>query len=329
VKKALKNQLLLTALIASPLIALYGASPFYIFNTIDTKAFLTFVPGLTINVFIYFLAHIYLKEKYPKLNLFSQFVVTYIINTVIRFVFISFIYLLDVPEPDIKNNQTIYVIMTTFAINAIVMIIVNAMVTSGAKAEAEQKLQRLQYENTEAQKQALSKQLQPHFLFNALNILKSLINTNTAKAEEYVLKLSDFLRYTVNSDTKELVTVAEELAFVNDYIELQKVRFNDSFHHEIKIGPAYQTALIPILSIQTLVENIFKHNQLTKANPINFTIEEVNNYLVVKNNKILLKSAQISNTGLGNLDKRYFLISGKNIVINDSEAFFEVKIPIL
>jgi two-component system, LytTR family, sensor kinase len=326
----MKKKLISLALTVSPLIAIYGASPFYVFEKINLKDYFLLTVGLLINVLLVFAVHIYFEIKYPNQNKYVRFIITYLINFIPRVV----LYMLDpviliLKDPTEGKKYFLYPLLVSVALNAIVMILVTTIVTQLKKSETEAQLQQLQIQNTEAQKMVLINQLQPHFLFNALSILKSLIGTNPIKAEEYVLKLSDFLRYTAKSSKKAIVTIAEELQFVEDYIALQKTRFDNSFNYTIQIDEDTLNKKIPILSLQTLVENIFKHNVFTEKQPLAFSIKANTNFLIVYNEKFALKPNTESKIGLQNLNERYVLITGSPIIIKETPNSFEVQIPII
>jgi two-component system, LytTR family, sensor kinase len=203
------------------------------------------------------------------------------------------------------------------------------ILTSHKKSIAEQQLKELQLQNSLAQKQVLMQQLQPHFLFNSLSVLKSLINTDKTKAEEYVLQLSDFLRYTVQSSQVDLISIEKELEFVQDYIELQKVRYDQSFTYDIEVPDDVRSKQLPILALQTLVENIFKHNYFSEKKPLYFSIRYMDHMIEVQNSKVSVRLTEKTHTGLANLDKRYQLITHKNIQVIDQEETFIVRIPVV
>jgi two-component system, LytTR family, sensor kinase len=323
----MKKKLYNNAFVTSPIIALYGASPFYIFEKIQLSTFLFLIAILTLNVFLVWVVHIYFAIKFPSLNNFKRFFYTYLVNVGIRFLAFFIDPILNTPKPDFAERYIAYPILTSFALNAIIMAIVNSIVNGFKKAEAEKQVNELKLQNSEAQKQALMQQLQPHFLFNALGNLKSLISINATEAENYTVKLSEFLRYAVEAHKNDLVTVAKELEFTKDYIELQKVRFDNSFTYTIDVDALHYKNQLPALAIQTLVENIFKHNFFTEKNPMHFSITYLEGCIVVENKKTSIKVTDRTKTGLKNLDRRYQLIMDKKIIIEDTEEYFTVSIP--
>jgi LytS/YehU family sensor histidine kinase len=187
----------------------------------------------------------------------------------------------------------------------------------------------LKFQNSEAQKQLLLRQLHPHFLFNALSVLKSLIKERPDTAEDYSLKLSDFLRYSAKASAQTLVTLREELEFTTGYIELQKVRFENTFSFSTLIPPEAMNFRVPVYAIQTLVENVFKHNYFTEKNPLKIEVSYHNHKLTVVNNKVSIKFTERSGTGLVNLNQRHQLVTGKEIDIVETENSFSVTIHLM
>jgi two-component system, LytTR family, sensor kinase len=324
----LNKKLIRTALITSPLIAIFGASPFYIFAKIKLSSLSIFFIGITLDVLVIFAMHIIYVNKVKNSNNAIQFLVTYLVGVAVRLTLNLIAYLANLKEPPEIESYLAYPIITSFALNALIMIIVNALVNKEKKVAVEKKLQELILENTIAQKKVLQQQLQPHFLFNSLSVLKSLISQSPEKAQNYVVQLSEFLRYSVQSSNTELVSIQKELAFTKDYIELQKVRFEEAISYTIDLPTDILDKQIPILSLQILVENIFKHNYFTIKNPLHFSISFKDNYIIVQNAKVSLRLKDGSGTGLQNLIKRYELLNAAPVLITETENNFEVKIPI-
>lgn len=327
--KALKLKLYITALITSPIIALYGASPFFIFEKIDFFNWVKLVGGITLEVFVVWLVHIYFESNYPNQKKLYRFSVTYIISTILRLPSLLILPVFKPMVPVLIEKYIAYPIITSFAANVIVLVIVQSIVNGYKKAESENQIQELKWQNTEAQKQVLIQQLHPHFLFNALSTLKSLISEKPKEAEKYTLQLSDFLRYTVQSKNQELVTLEKEWQFVRDYLNLQKIRFYNAVIGDIAIEDVYLQKKIPIMALQVLVENIFKHNYFTEKKPLHFSIKVAKDSIIVWNEKKSLKLSEKNNTGLTNLNARYQMICNKCIEISETANEFQVTIPLL
>ena len=180
------------------------------------------------------------------------------------------------------------------------------------------------------QLQALRTQINPHFLFNALNSLNALIRQKSDKASTFVDKLSLLLRSTLRRSDKDFITIQDELDYLETYIYLQKERFGDKFSVDIQIPEEWTKELIPSFSLQLLIENAIKHNVISKKQPLSVEIYTEGNYLVLQN---LLQerrdSVESTGTGLSNLSTRFNLLKKRAIQILKDEQHFSVKLPIL
>lgn len=177
---------------------------------------------------------------------------------------------------------------------------------------------------------ALKNQLDPHFLFNSLNVLTSLIEENPKNAQRFTTSLSKVYRYVLEQKNKDLVTVDEELDFARTYMSLLKMRFEDSIIFEIPDRASNPESRVVPLSLQLLLENAVKHNMVTSSKPLHIKIYEQNGMLVVENNlqpKQIVKKS--SGVGLENIKQRYNLLSNRKVSINQQAKSFAVAIPML
>jgi sensor histidine kinase YesM len=177
---------------------------------------------------------------------------------------------------------------------------------------------------------ALKNQLDPHFLFNSLNVLTSLIEENPENAQKFTTSLSKVYRYVLEQKSKELVTVDEELNFARTYMSLLKMRFEDSIIFEIPEKASNPESKVVPLSLQLLLENAVKHNMVTSNKPLHIKLYEDGDHLVVMNNlqpKQIVKKS--SGVGLENIKQRYSLLSNRKVIINQREQDFAVAIPML
>ncbi|MFN8240302.1 MAG: histidine kinase [Bacteroidales bacterium] len=189
----------------------------------------------------------------------------------------------------------------------------------------------LKREALTSQYESLKNQLSPHFMFNSLTALKTLIAEDPIIAEEYVGNLSRTLRYTLRSNEKKLVTLDEELEFMNSYLYLIKIRYGDNLVLEKEIDPSYGELKLPPLSIQTLVENAIKHNEISKRNPLLVRIRTGAGKTLSVENRIQEKITGESGTGIGlsNMAKQFELLNGEEISIKQEDGNFIVEIPLL
>jgi hypothetical protein len=177
---------------------------------------------------------------------------------------------------------------------------------------------------------ALKNQLDPHFLFNSLNVLTSLIEENPKNAQKFTTSLSKVYRYVLEQKNKDLITVDEELNFARTYMSLLKMRFEDSIIFEIPEQSTNPESKVVPLSLQLLLENAVKHNMVTSSKPLHIKIYEKDGMLIVENNlqpKQIVKKS--SGVGLENIKQRYQLLSNKTVSINQSTSSFAVAIPML
>jgi sensor histidine kinase YesM len=188
--------------------------------------------------------------------------------------------------------------------------------------------QKLREENLIFQNETLKNQVNPHFLFNSLNTLSSLVGTQPEVAEEFINRLSSIYRYILENSSKDRVPLGLELSFIRDYFYLHKIRDDGKIQLEIKIDETVHSEILPV-SLQILVENAIKHNKATRESPLRILIYIENKHVIVKNNMqkmaLQFKSTQI---GLRNLAQRVSLISGKVLIIEETTTEFIVKIPL-
>lgn len=190
--------------------------------------------------------------------------------------------------------------------------------------------QQLKAENILSQYEVLKNQLNPHMLFNSLNTLQSLTRENPEKAQEYIRELSRVLRYTLQSNEQQSVSLHEEMQFVNAYIFLLKMRYEDNLHFLIDIDKAMDSYCLPPMSIQILLENAVKHNEISERKPLTIQIAtNKDGYLSVSNT---LQPKRTSSKGLGiglaNLSKRYRHLFHKEIRIVE-DTHFTVYMPLI
>ena len=186
----------------------------------------------------------------------------------------------------------------------------------------------LRYAKLQAEVQALKEQINPHFLFNALNISKSLVREDPAGAERYILHLSDFLRSTIQKQ-EMMVSLADELATCQNYMELQRIRFGKAVSFMVNVSHDHLRNKLPYFAMITLVENAIKHNAVSFTAPLLVNIDTESDRIVVSNNILpRLVPASGTRTGLSNLDERCRLLTGSPINVQDDGRVFKVTIKL-
>ena len=188
----------------------------------------------------------------------------------------------------------------------------------------------LENKNIASQYEALKNQIDPHFLFNSLNVLSSLVDENPATAQKFISRLSHIYRYVLDQKDEELVSLEKELTFADQYVYLQKIRFEEGINLSTKIEKNKNKSLTIPLALQILLENIFKHNIISDESPIFITIQTQADYLIVSNTLNKKKTIQKShNLGLENIKARYKYFTDMSIKIEETTDLFTVKLPLI
>ncbi len=222
-------------------------------------------------------------------------------------------------------NPLEYTIVILFALVIALFIIVNYSFKN--IREAQLKTEQLKTQNEQIRFESLKSQLDPHFLFNNLNVLASLIDENPAKAEEFTLKLSDIYQYVLSRKDKKLVPLKDEIDFAKKYLELLKMRFENGLLYILP--DAVPEGKIPPLSLQLLLENAVKHNKISDQKPLKINISIQNNRLVITNNlNPKQKKDESFQIGLNSLTERYKLLNLQVEIIQNPDSF-TVKLPII
>jgi len=196
--------------------------------------------------------------------------------------------------------------------------------------ENQNQLSEIQKQQKENELKLLRSQIDPHFLFNNLNTLDALIDGNPTKAKEYINRLSLIYRYLIKTKDAEVMELYEEIQLAENYIFLIKTRFENDYDFKVENNTTIKDKFIPTGAIQTVLENVVKHNKPEKGASIKTTILIEDNWLKVTNTKSNIKSNNESfGTGLDNLKTRYNLLSDKEILIINTEKEFSISIPII
>ena len=181
----------------------------------------------------------------------------------------------------------------------------------------------------ELQFESLKSQISPHYLFNCLNTISSLLYKDNKVAEEFIRRMADTFRYVINNQKRKLVTLAEELAFVKSYYYLMQVRYQDHLKLDINIPSRLLDSKVPPLAIQMLIENAVKHNEISKTHPLFIYIAAQDNTLInVSSTKTIASNAQSLNIGLDNIRNRYKFFTNEKIIVKDLDKFV-VQLPVI
>ena len=289
-------------------------------------------------LFIY-LDKVFEVDRFTKRRVFIGFLGSFMLS-------ISAIFLLRIFEEVIVDGETFSAFFQNEAlVNYLVAIIITFFVTLAFHAfffykayqENKVKEQKIIAGTASAKFESLKNQIDPHFLFNSLNVLSSLIEENPENAQRFTTSLSKIYRYVLEQKDKELVSVEEELAFAKTYMNLLKMRFENSLFYElpkkedwIASSLTMTEAKVVPLSLQLLLENTVKHNVVSEQRPLHIRIFIEGDYLAIQNDyqkKEVLQDRR--GVGLQNIINRYGIITNRKVLIEQNEQTFTVKIPVL
>lgn len=274
----------------------------------------------------------FVKDKFSRKRIFINIFLSFIVTIVI-------IFLLRVFEEVVVNQQSFQSYITNespanfmVAITITFIVILSIYLVHFYKAYKDSQIQEQKViaGTASAQFESLKNQIDPHFLFNSLNVLSSLIEENPENAQKFTTSLSKIYRYVLEQKDKELVSVAEEIAFAKTYMNLLKMRFENSITFELPEGFNNEEAKVVPLSLQLLLENCIKHNIVSESKPLHIKIYIENNQLVVENN--LQKKEVLSDrkgVGLQNIVNRYAILTQRKVLVEDTDKSFKILVPIL
>jgi hypothetical protein len=194
-----------------------------------------------------------------------------------------------------------------------------------------QEAEQLKKANLQTRFDGLKNQVNPHFLFNSINTLSSLIHEDKARAEKFIDEMSNVYRYLLRNNEEELVTLSTELKFINSYYHLLKTRYGNAIEMKISIDNSLENYLLPPLTLQLLVENAVKHNNVLKDKPLLIEIyDSMNGWLTVKNN-IQKKTTKVdsSKVGLNNIKEKFRLLNQPGVLITETTTEFVVMLPLI
>ncbi len=215
-------------------------------------------------------------------------------------------------------------------INLVFYMFLHLMQQNYENQQVSMELERIKSDNLSAQYELLKQQVNPHFLFNSLNTLKAMVESGDQEAVDFIIKLSNFYRFTLESRKLDLIHVHEEMEILKAYLFLQKARFDGGFTFESSLSKETQATLIPPFTLQLLVENCIKHNVVSLEKPLHIRIYEEQDRIVVANQMQPKTGGEHSlGVGLKNIDLRYSHLLDQHIeIIKDTETF-QIKLPLI
>lgn len=301
--------------------------------------FNTFLFTMLYSVSLYFvnsLLFIFLDKKLGKGQMTRK---RFFIGFTLSFIITLFcVFLLRILEDVIIEGETLQQFFAgetvsnyyfAMGITVIILILLHGFYFYKRYQENRVKREKIIAGTASAQFETLKNQIDPHFLFNSLNVLSSLIEENPDNAQRFTTSLSKIYRYVLEQKDKELVSVQEELSFAKTYMNLLKMRFENSVFYEVQEISNPDAKVVP-LSLQLLLENTIKHNVVSPQRPLYIRIFEKDGYLIVQNDfqkKEVLQDRK--GVGLQNIVNRYAILTERHVLVQETNEHFTVKLPIL
>lgn len=339
IKNTVLVRFLISFLLGAPSYLFYTIIRNFPLSSITTYAYLEYSGFVTVAFFLLFQGHhakskrleksIAWKDDFNK-RLFIESLIAFFYPIPIVIGFYSFLYIVIWKMSLFPPSIVLYCGFLVF-ISFIFMGFVNVNYIVEDWRRSLVKTESLEKENIKAKLEALQTQLSPHFLFNNFNIIDALIETEPKLARKYVQGLSTVFRYILDNKNRELIALKEELQFIKEYMFLMETRFDKNVSLEVNINSKATKKMVPPVSLQLLIENAIKHNEISNRNKLEIVIQEMDNdYLSITNN-IKLRKGKFSSTGTGlkNIAERYEYLTEKEVIVNSSDNRFQILIPLL
>ncbi len=267
--------------------------------------------------------HLKKRAIYGSLALIGYSAFAYVVVQMIMF---KLVYGALPENPVYWTLRTSYIaVLISFTVSLIFLVVAFFQYWKKSLLEAERfKAEMLQYKY-----EALQNQINPHFLFNSFNVLSDLVYEDQNKAIAFIRQLSQLFRYVLDSRDRELVTIKEELEFIEAFSYLLQTRFEDKLIIQQEFEAREDEMIVP-MTLQLLIENCVKHNEISASQPLTVQIMRTGDYLKVENN-LQLKSAGLDSkkTGLSNIRQQFKFFTDKEIVLTETDHSFSVEVPVI
>jgi two-component system, LytTR family, sensor kinase len=266
----------------------------------------------------------------PNQRILVQFVLSLVFSAVTLFLLMNLMHFTKFNEIRLFNRAIRQMFVPAIIITFLCLVIYISGQFFKAWKQSLLEVEKHKAESAIAQLQNLKNQLNPHFLFNNLSVLSSLVYQNQDKAVDFINELSKVYRYVLENKNTELASLQEELDFLEHYIYLLKIRFGNNISFDISIAKNDKQKYLPPMCLQTLVENTIQHNEASQIKPLSIFIFTENNSLIIQN-PIQPRSDKVksSETGLKNMEVRYQFFTDEKIQIIHTEQIFKVILPLI
>lgn len=273
--------------------------------------------------------YLFAKNNFTRLKKITLIV---ILNLLVYIFFFKLtVYIQSILVPNVQNAilKKWSFVLRYLIITGIMLFLIEILHLNKKNRVKDKENQDLKNQNLLAEIQLLKSQIDPHFLFNTLSSLSSIVRENQILAQDYINHLSKIYRYRLGQDTMQWVMLQDEIGFLNSFFYLHKMRLEDKIELSISIENEFLSSQILSFSLQPLIENAIKHNVASKSKPLQLSIF-IENYKLIVSNNLNLKKAKPDGykIGLSNLNNRYLIQYKKPIEIEQNESSFIVKIPL-
>ncbi|HLL97253.1 MAG TPA: histidine kinase [Spirosoma sp.] len=295
--------------------------------------------------FLHALPALYFRRQFPAvrqtwLRLSLAMLAHMLLSSLAIFAFFYGYDWFDFPHYTFSVTRLQTALIVSVGGNLIINVIHESVYTFERWSQTLTETERLRRANLQSQLDGLKSQVNPHFLFNSLNSLSSLIDVDSERAEQFIEELASVYRYLLQTNEGELTTLGRELQFIQSYYHLQRTRYGNGLTMQVNVDDEYQTMMLPPLTLQLLVENAIKHNVVAADQPLHIMIETIPNNegdtkgrvpsLRVSNNLQRRPSRVLSNgVGLANIATKYQLLGQKSMHIDEQDGQFVVTLPLL
>ncbi|RRB07925.1 hypothetical protein EHT25_04460 [Larkinella rosea] len=286
--------------------------------------------------FLHALPAVYLRKRFPQVRqTWTRMVLALSIHilmssTVIAFLFYFYKWI-NFPHYIFDTNRLIWAISFGTIGNLIANIVHESVYTFEKWSQTISETEKLKKANLQSQLDSLKQQVNPHFLFNSLNTLSSLIDEDTDKAELFIEELSSVYRYLLQTNENALTSLRDELTFIESYFHLLKTRYGSGINLDVRIADGFQDAQLPPLTLQMLVENAVKHNIILADQPLQIRIETIDGGRLTVSNNVQLKNLRVASNGVGlaNIATKYQLLGHGGLEILNTDTQFCVTLPLM
>ena len=290
----------------------------------------TFLVTFLLFIFNYYLIKPFERQHKINKKTLALSVLLTIVSVVLLVSIINLLKNMGTPAVDFRGHHDELLFRNLFsAVIVLGSIFIMRLIYQKQTFELEN--EKLRIESLQSQFESLKNQVSPHFLFNSLTALKTLIRESPQLAGQYVDHLSQVLRYTLQGNDKQLVTLREEMEFAESYLFLIKMRYDTNLIIHTEIKEEQMRLMLPPLTIQTLLENAVKHNEISKRNPLSIHIISSRNETLTVTNRIQKKLSPEQGTGIGltNLSKQFQLLGDRALQVSIENNQFRIEIPLI